>query len=286
MKRHIIRSLFAVGIILTSLPAMSQDITSNASGIALSEAVRSTAVGPTALTYNPAAMHQFVQYAVETSYRYAAPASGHVFSASIVDSATNQALAAGMSYTYLMDEPLGSGERKGHVIRGALASGYRTREFSVHFGLGIGYYKFEPKGGKELDEVSLDVGVLLVLKNMFRLAVVGHNLIETGLADAPRRLGLGGSFLYRSFLLSFDSVLDFETLDTTQAQYNVGLEYSVQNRIPIRVGYQMDRITEKQSISGGIGYVTRVFSVEFGFRQNLEDKTDNVFSINVRAFLP
>jgi hypothetical protein len=130
------------------------------------------------------------------------------------------------------------------------------------------------------------VGALVVLNNIVRLAVVGHNLLESDLTEAPRRFGMATSLLLNSFILSFDAVLDFETLDKTKVQYNVGAEYAVGGRIPLRVGFQADRITDQQYISGGMGYVSRTVAADFGFRQNLDNQKDHIFSFNLRFFIP
>jgi len=270
--------------------AVAQDLSNTAAGTALSGAVRSAAVGPTALAYNPAAMHQVLQYSLDTGYHYNAPASGHAFTASVVDSKTNPDIAAGMSYTYIMDESFGStgalADRVGHMIRAGLASGYRTEGMALHIGMGIAYLDSKPKGNDRSKAFTLDAGALLVVNNMFRLGVVGHNLVDSKTTELPRRLGIGASLLVSGFLASFDAVLDFETLEETTPQYSVGLEYSVAERFPLRVGYQFDQIVDAQYISGGIGFVAQTMGFEFGFRQNIENKEDSFFAFNLRAYLP
>ena len=290
MKTYV-RFLAPIVLLLLSTGAgLAQEVANTAAGTALSGATRSAAVGPTALEYNPAAMHQVMQYAVDTSYYYNAPSSAHGFTAAIVDSKTNQALAAGFSYTFMMDQSINGdqtlSDRTGHVVRGGLASGYRTEGISVHLGGSITYFDSDLSGADREKSVTMDAGLLLVVNNMFRLAVVGHNLIEADSADLPRRLGLGTSIFMNSFLLCFDAVLDFETLDSTKALYKAGAEYSIAEQFPIRIGYQYDDLVQEQYISGGVGVVTPSVGFEFGFRQNLANKKDNLFSFNLRAYLP
>ena len=276
--------LFAL---LASPTASAREEGANATSLGVSDAVRSTAVGTTALYFNPAAMHQFRQYAVETGYQFVSPYDGHVFSVGVVDSATNEMLAAGFSYSYLMGHELGNDiERTGHMIRGGLASGYRSQSISAHAGVGIRYLDLTVGDEGTADGLTLDAGALIVLSNMFRLAVVGHNLIQTDLSETPRQLGLGASVLWYSLLISFDAVLDFETRETTEVQYNGGLEYAIGGQIPLRLGYQYDRLTDRQQVSGGIGYVSSVLAIDFGFSQSLHDETDNIFSLNTRVFIP
>lgn len=279
----------SLSLLLATLaaPAWAREEGATASSLALSDSVRSSAVGPSALFFNPAAMHQFTQYTVETGYQFVAPIDGHVFTAGLVDSATNQAIAAGFAYSYVTGSELSSDlNRSGHLIRGGLASGYRGKKWAVHGGVGIRYIDLEVGDGGEATGFTVDVGALFVFDNMFRVAVVGHNLIETNLAETPRRMGVGTSILISHFLASFDAVIDFETSEKTEAQLNGGLEYAIGGQVPLRVGYQYDRITDSQFISGGIGYVSRVVAADFGFRQNLNSGTDNIFSLSVRVFVP
>ncbi len=270
--------------------ATAQDLSNTAAGTALSGAVRSAAVGPTALVYNPAAMHQIIQYSIDTGYHYNAPARGHAFTAAIVDSKTNQDIAAGISYTYIMDESFanngGLADRIGHMIRAGFASGYRTDGMALHIGMGIAYLDSDLEGDNRNKAFTLDAGALLVVNNIFRIGVVGHNLIESKTTELPRQLGVGASILVSGFLASFDAVLDFETLDKTTNQYNVGLEYSVAERFPLRVGYQYDEIVDARYISGGIGFVAQTMGFEFGFRQNIDNKEDSFFAFNLRTYLP
>ena len=137
MKFHVRAFLICL---LASGAAQAREEGANAISLAVGDAVRSSAVGPTALYFNPAAMHQFLQYAVETGYQFVNPTDGHVFTAAIVDSATNQMIAAGFSYSYIMGHELGTEtERQGHILRGGLASGYRGKDFSAHLGVGVRY---------------------------------------------------------------------------------------------------------------------------------------------------
>lgn len=277
-------TLLAIG---TALPASAREEGSTAISIGVGDAVRSSAVGTTAVFFNPAGLHQFMQYTVATGYEFVHSLDGHVFSVAAADSSSNQALAMGVAYSYLTGHELGTDiTRKGHLLRGAVASGYAGDGWAFHVGAGVRWLDLFIGDDGESSEVTMDVGGLLVLKDLFRLAVVGQNLIETKLQEAPRGIGIGASVLFENLLASFDTVLDFDTLDHTEAQYHVGLEYALGGRLPVRVGYQLDQVTERQSVSAGIGYVSQLMALDFGFQQDVEDKNDNTFSFNVRIFVP
>jgi hypothetical protein len=141
-------------------------------------------------------------------------------------------------------------------------------------------------GSGEASAFTLDSGLLFTYNGMFRLGVVGHNLLPTNMSEARRAVGLGTSFYYESLLIGFDAVLDFETFEDTKAQLNAGIEYAIGGRVPIRVGFQHDQVVDRQYVTGGIGYVSRIVAADFGFAQSVENPEDNVFSINVRVFIP
>ncbi len=273
--------------VLLALPASAREEGANSASLGVGDAVRSSGVGTTALYFNPAGMHQFLQYAVETGYQFIAPLEGHAFTASMVDSATNRALAAGISYTYITgNELLTDLSRSGHMIRGGLASGWHGKNLSVHAGAGIRYLSLDIDGGSATG-FTMDVGALLVVNGMFRLGIVGHNLIETQLEETPRRMGIGTSLLYYSLLVSFDAIMDFESnAEQTEVEYNAGLEYAISGTIPLRVGYRHNEYLDQRYVTGGIGYVSKVVAVDFGFAQSVDKKDDNIFSLNVKAFIP
>jgi len=259
-----------------------------AQGLGLADAVRSAATGPTALYFNPAGMHQQMHYAIEAGYQYSQPFDSHVVSASIVDSATNEHIAAGFGYAFVTGNEVGSEtSRTGHMIRGGLASGYRFGEASIHLGLGIRWMTFDIGDTASADGFTMDAGALVVYNNLLRIGIVGHNLIKTELSEAPRRMGIGVSVYTQGLLVGFDTVLDFETLDSTQAKYNVGLEYTIAGMVPLRIGYTNDQIFNgRQLITAGIGYLSRIVAVDFAFGQSLTDENDNLFTFNARFFIP
>ena len=280
-------SPWALALSLLSPLASAREEGASAASLGFADAVRSSATGPAALTFNPAAMHQFMLYAVESGYEYSQPIDAHTFSVAVVDSATNANIAMGMSYNYIYGHELDSDVgRTGHNLRFGAASGYRNDNWSVHFGLSGRYLNLTVGDGGSAEGITMDAGLLVVIQNMFRFGFVGHHLVDTGLAETPRQMGLGASFYYNAFLVGFDAVLDFETRDSATAQLRAGLEYAVAERFPVRIGYEADRLRETHAITGGIGYVSRVAGVDFGFRQNLQDSRDNVFSLNIRAFIP
>ena len=268
-------------------PVTGREEGASANSLGVADSVRSSASGPAALYFNPAGMHQFMSYAVETGYTYSQSLDAHVASVGIVDSATNGSIAAGIAYNYIHgSEYFSDVDRTGHNVRFGLASGYRGQDWSIHAGVGGEYLDLNIGPSGNASAFTLDAGLLFTYKGMFRLGAVGHNLIETELSEARRTMGLGTSFYYESLLIGFDAVLDFETKAATEAQLNAGIEYAIGGRVPLRVGFQYDQVVGRQYVTGGIGYISRIVAADFGFAQNVENKSDNIFSINIRVFVP
>ncbi len=283
------KTSLVTGLLALTLPfaASAREEGASANSLGLADAVRSSAVGPAALYFNPAAMHQFMQYAVESGYEYSQPMDAHTFSVSVVDSATNAMLAMGVGYSYIYGHEFDSDNaRTGHNLRFGGASGFRGNGYSVHAGLSGRYLSLTIGEDGAAEGITMDAGLLVVIADLFRIGIVGHHLIETGLGETPRQMGIGASVYASSFLLAFDTVLDFETAEETSAQYRVGLEYAVGERVPLRIGYETNRLTGDHAITAGLGFVSRLVGVDFGFRQSLVNDADNVFSLNVRGFVP
>jgi opacity protein-like surface antigen len=259
-------------------------------------AVRSSGFANEALYFNPAGMSQVQMYSIEGGYTYLNEVVGHYADVSIVDSVTNQYVAAGLAYAYIdSNQPVGfdvggSDTRIAHQLRAALSSGYRGQDFSAFVGVGMRWMNLTLGDREAVDPVTMDVGALVVIKNVFRVGIVGHNLIEhpDERNELPRQLGVGASFFTSGFLAAFDALVDFDTVAKTKAIYSLGLEYDVASMLPIRAGYQYTDLLERHRITVGLGYYSQVFAVDVGYMQDVssEDKSDATVGVDLRFFLP
>lgn len=266
------------------------------SALGKADAVRASGFSNEALYFNPAGMAQIQLYSIEAGYTYVNEVGGHVADVSIVDSVTNQFLAAGLGYTYIDSDQVpgfdvgGANTRIGHQLRAALASGYRSQQLSIFLGAGLRWLNLTLDDRDSVDPVTMDVGALLVVGNLFRVGVVGHNVIEhpDERNELPRQLGVGASFYTSSFLAEFDTVIDFDTALEARAKYSLGLEYDIAQMVPVRAGYQFDQVSERHRITVGLGYHSNIVAVDVGFMQDVssEVKTDFIVGSNIRVFLP
>lgn len=282
--------LFALLLpILLAVPATGRgyEYGTSAHAVGLAGAVRSSAVGPAALQYNPAALARFMMYGIELGYDYVHFDRGHGAHVSVADSKTNEWVALGLSYAFQKADHEGRGSL-GHRVRGALASGYRSPTFSGFIGASVHWAQLERKPQPDFEAVTADVGILLDVFQMVRLGVVGHNIVAVDDAtEMPISLGLGLSFTYGSLLVSFDTLLDFSTKDEVTPVYSVGVEYFVANLIAVRSGFEHNQVEDDSNrLSFGVGYVSQLWGVDIAYRQSVEDKSDAMFVLNARFFLP
>ena len=90
--------------------------------------------------------------------------------------------------------------------------------------------------------------------------------------------------------LSTDFVMLGNVMPSVQLQvlnqFNKKPKLLAMDTMNLWIENEYNDLIQEQYISGGVGFVTQVIGFEFGFRQNLTDKKDNLFSFNLRAYLP
>lgn len=147
--------------------------------------------------------------------------------------------------------------------------------------------------------VTFDLGVTARLWDELRVAVVGQNLWPHGI-ELPSRLGIGLSYRPSSrWLLAADAVINFtgskmctgaepdpcsEQTDRTTARVGGGVEYSIADRVPLRVGYLYDTELEAHHVTAGLGYfhLERGIGVDFALRQRVDGGNESVVLLGLR----
>ena len=115
--------------------------------------------------------------------------------------------------------------------------------------------------------ITFDAGVTVRPADFLSLALAGANLSNPGYGYLPTTLGGGVSVGSREFTLEGDVVEDFTTWGHTSTRAMGGAEVLVSDNFPLRLGYRYDEGAGSHSISGGLGYVERMFAVEFALRR-------------------
>jgi opacity protein-like surface antigen len=264
------------------------------SALSLGDAVAAQAVGATALYFNPAGMSRVQQYAIETGYNFAGGLEGHTFSAAAVDSKTNGNIAMGLGYAYV-SSTLSGEDRDGNVIRGALSTGYRSRDFSVFAGIGGRYSTLirgeedteDNSGSDDIEFFTLDAGLMAEFSGVFSLGLVGRNLIDTkNLQEAPRTIGVGVGGQLKELSVSADLNVDLQSEEKAVLAYGVGAQLLVQNMVVVRVGYNGGGLSKTNYISAGLAYVSKLVGADFAFRQSIDGASETSFSLALKVFMP
>ena len=265
-----------------------------ASSLGSADAVTGNATGTSALYFNPAGMSRLQQYAIESGYNFRSALEGHTFTAAAVDSKTNGNIAMGMGYAYV-SSILSGEDRDGNVIRGALSTGYRTKEFSIFAGVG-GKYSALTRGGEDTEVVvgspdveffTVDAGLMAEFAGVFTLGLVGRNLIDSkNLVEAPRAIGVGVGGQFKEFSISADLNVDIQSEEEAVLSYGVGAQILIQSAVVLRFGYNGGGLTKTNYISGGLSYVSKAMGADLAFRQSVDGDSETSFSLGVKVFLP
>jgi len=118
--------------------------------------------------------------------------------------------------------------------------------------------------------ITFDAGATLKPVEQLSLSLVGYNLTNPDNYFLPLMLGGAAAWVSPDFTIEVDWVGDFNTyLDTTH-RFMGGAEYLIADRVPLRAGYQFDEGSGTHSVSGGLGYLAREFSVDLALRQSFQ----------------
>ena len=301
MKRGIYTLLCTLVIVSASPLASARVETAPSSALGKADTAVASAIGPMALHLNPAGMAQVRQYAMEVGYNFLEDGPGHVLVASAVDSKTNPALAMGVSYAHIFSEQNGR-DRDGFGVRAGLGTGYRNQSFG--FSLGVSGYMLKLTRGladdeeneetDDIDNISMDAGVILEIMQRFRMGFVARNLFHTDDArmleepNAEKSLGVGLAAGVDMLELSVDA--DFG-VNEKWTDVRVGAQYLLMGAMVLRLGASFEDVEnvlgqQRKDIAFGVGYVSPVVAADLGMRLPLDDNDNVVFSAGVRYFLP
>lgn len=273
-------------LFLLGSAAQAREFGAGTQPLGMADAVRSHAAGPAALYFNPAGLARLMMYGIELGYDFENPFDGHGLHVGVGDGKTNQYVAAGVGYSFLLRDFEGI-ESQGHQLRIGLASGYRSPTFSALIGAGLTWKKQEFSPGRDFDGISMDVGMMLDILQSVRIGVVGYNLIKHDeQAFLPIQLGMGISFYYAGLTVGFDTVLDFLQRDEVTPIYSIGAEYFLMGMVGIRTGFEIDQLDEAKRLAFGLGYTSNFWGLDISYRQDVEDTDEIVVGVAVRFYLP
>ncbi len=254
-----------------------------------------TALGSstTAIYDNPANLASSRVYHFEGIVGFDPEANRQTYGGGIADSSTNQlaarpagtdaanGLAGGVAGTWSTMDPDGI-NRQWTDLRVALAYPVLNNLFVGVTGRYLQVNQAVSRGPFGVDLVSdgtpaaglsslftFNAGVTYRPIKQLTLGVVGSGLTYPNAPIAPTSVAGGIGLNLDIFALEFDTLVDFTTYDTPRSRFMLGTEVFLFDRLAIRLGYRIDTGQKTQSISGGLGWVDKHFSVEASIRQDV-----------------
>jgi opacity protein-like surface antigen len=297
-------SVFAAPLSLWNTPTVAEDPRS----LALGGAVTTIGTAWTALNHNPAGINQTRQYVSSMGYGGGGEPKNHGFSFAATDSLMNPAVSLGFGYTRLV---LGSGTDEsdggGDIYRAAMVFSERSEGMGFHLGVSAHYSDLDLPSGDEPSETSdtknpattlsifnINVGVLLVLAQKFRIGLLGRNLLDRLNSGQSRDLVGGLGLVLGPAALEYSATMDFETCDKypefcvkgarATVSHAAGLEFMPSLNVPFRVGYRYNAMHDVHVVSGGLGFITREFALEGAYARELTDNAQQWFGVTFRYF--
>jgi hypothetical protein len=268
------------------------------------------ATGTEALFVNPAALAARKRFALDGLYLWDArpglqsPASHAQYFGGAVADSVSAPLAAGVSFLRAMKGP-----QTGNIISLGLAGPLTEGLFLGFTGK---YYSLSGAGALGVESVrsslNVDAGLFWQLTRHLSLGGAAYNLVGNS-KDFSMPKGYGAGIALgsdTSLQVTGDWHMDAEACFTPGGQaafcppkgtasdlkkrsaskYGGGVEYLVDNLVPVRGGFQVDDVAKTKWWSAGIGLVTSQAAVDVGYRQSLDKTSARTIMVAVRGFLP
>ncbi|MFH1532579.1 MAG: hypothetical protein ABIK09_17785 [Pseudomonadota bacterium] len=268
----------------------------------LAGAGRSFATASNALFLNPAGLALVTQYVIEGVYSVGFDPLTHAVGTNWTDSYMNPWAAAGLGYSYLEGPDDGTLSKGAHALNGGLAFPVLKGDTKLIFGTNIHWFR-EMKGklnGKNRDLVTADLGVILSIQDMFRLGVVGYNLLSLVDSKYKPGLGVGASLWWNRLVLAFDVIADWDHFDEDKAAlglsgtdavsafgmtYAGGVIVAASNMFMVRAGASHDQLNVRTEVSMGLSFMfPKGFGLEVGYHANVSDWEDSFLSVGLQLY--
>ncbi len=262
--------------------------------------LRAWGSGTSAMFLNPANLAEAQAYHLEGIVQLTPEASRQAYGAAIMDSITNR-LAGGVSFVGSFIDPDGLNRQSmdgrislAYPISDRFLIGLGGRYFrGTQLGTGpFGNSKFsgglvDGTGGRSpfVETVTFDAGVTLKPTEALAISLVGQNLTFPNNGVLPTILGGGIGYAASGFTIEVDGLADLNSWGTPTARVLGGAEYLVGGIVPLRAGYRFDQGAEQHSLSFGVGYVSREFSIEAAVRRAIDDRGPTTVVIGLAYFL-
>ena len=260
------------GDVVPAGPPPREQTYETARGVGMGGGARASAVGTSAIAYNPANLGLAPVYHIETMLAFIPNARTWLYGGAVADAVSNR-VAAGMSfYGYSGNE-----DRNFSGFDGRLSLGLAITQ-ALGIGISGRYIKLASDEENEEGEqvgggiraFTMDAALRLTAFEGLQIAAFGYNLIPTDSGFAPLQVGGAISYSYeRTFSINLDMLVDLSTFDDAAVTLGAGAEYLAANTVPIRIGFRRDWGRDLNQITAALGYVDTKFGVDLGLRQDL-----------------
>ncbi len=248
---------------------------------ALGGATRASSNSISALYSNPANMALTQVYHVGAFAQIYPEARRQSYGGAIVDSLiSSTGMAGGLGGVWTMQDRDGMDRQwmdlrfalampLGDIIAVGLGGRYLTLQQNGVGPLGSSYASGGIRGSNIIQTVTIDAGLTIRPVKEFKIALTGNNLtsLDTGLVPLMGGLGLG--FDNEDFGVSADLTIESRTYKQFNMRARAGAELLLADMIILRAGYRFDQRLESHALSGGVGYVDQVFSVDASVRRSV-----------------
>ncbi len=275
---------------------------------AMGGALRALGSDTSAIFLNPSMMSGSRLYHIQAIGQISPEARRFLGGGALVDSVTGK-LAGGVSFVGGAVDP-GGVDRTILDARIALAYPIGDKFF---IGLGGRYLKIVQGGdgvlgqskvsgglGTEdgghsafINTITFDVGITIRPVEGLYIAAVGQNLSYPNNGLLPTMVGGGIGYTGGGFSIEADGIADLNSwlkpVDPATgklsprptARFGAGAEYSIADKVPIRVGYKFDQGAKLHTVSAGLGVVLPQFSIEASVKRTISNPgaTTVVFGI-------
>ncbi|MBJ6761001.1 hypothetical protein JGU66_09510 [Myxococcaceae bacterium JPH2] len=231
-------------------PAEELRTISSARAVGMGNAYRALGQGTEALQGNPAAMALFPAYRVEATGSWDTHTKDGYLGIGLMDSSTSK-LALGVDYHWVSLR--GAGSRASAHLSSLGAAVPLTQGVMVGV---IGRYLRLSGQDRYANSTTLDVGALLRLSEAIVVGFSAHNLIDTHNAELTRYYSGHLGILAGTVTAAFDVRGDFTTRESSVFTYNGGLEYVLDQVVPLRVGYTYDGFSRSSKLGLGLGFMS------------------------------
>lgn len=255
----------------------AREVLTNARGLGLANAMTASAAGTAAIYHNPAAIASAVMYTFDAGYTYDNAANGHTAQVNVVDMKSNEYVGAGLGIVYQYASP----QETRHLVQTHLAVAVPLADNLLSLGVSAvyNYMKYDDK--KFMSQFTMDAGLILRPLSWLSLGVSMQNLIVGDFeAYMPRMIsaGISAGSLELGLSVMFETSFNLSAGDiAASGSYGVGIEYTLKQFIPIRVGYRYES-DDHHVIAAGLGYRNKeaFFGIDIGYQHHFKYDNDIV----------